>query len=613
MSHAAPTATDDVAPLPPTFVTKTYGEPRFHCEGDVAALAFAADGTVWSVDETGVLRHWAETGDSLARHFLSDLETLWAFDPTATLLASANDDLLVWDVADGQLLHRVAQHCWVTAIAFSPDGRVIATGHDDGQVRFWDARGQSLVGEIAAHPAAVSALAFAPDGQTLATAGEDRVVKTWHAVTHKPLGEFASHTDRVPSLSWSADGTLFSSAGWDTSARVWKPGTPDPLMLLNSHSDQVHVVAFGPVGSLLASADSDYDIHLWSDPVTGTVGKVLRGHGSEIRCLAFDRSGTRLASAGADRVVHLWDVRTGQLVAGPNPSGRHGLCAFRSGSAVRVASTAGPAFRVWDAASGQPVPPTGDGPSYCVAASEDGRWLAVGGTDHVTRLYDRGGAGELRRLEATKPPVGAVAFSPDGRTLAQASPADGLVWLWDTTNPALDAKLILIEAADGCTLESIAFHPDGTRLAVGGIDYLGTGARDGAVRVWDLATNLESAQFNFGVYAIAIDPTGRYLAGAGVNDVVLIFDLETNELAFELEGHQQKVNAVAFDSEGSFVVSGGDDGTLRAWDVLSGRLMVVREFECPVQALAFGPDRALYAGLANTTCVRLDFKKVMED
>jgi WD40 repeat protein len=613
MTSSATTQNDEIATPPPTFVLKSYGEPRFHTEGDVCALAFASDGSLWSVDESGVLRHWSADGTTLTRHFLSDLETLWCFSPDAKLLASANDDLLVWDATDGQLLHRIAQPCWVTALAFSPDGRTIVTGHDDGSLRFWDARGQALVGEITAPASAISAIAYSPDGNTLVTAAEDRVVRTWDAATHKAIGSFVSHTDRVPSLAWSADGSRFASAGWDTSARVWNPGSPDPLMLLNSHSDQVHVVAFAPHGKLLATADSDYDIHLWSNPDTAKIAHVLRGHAEEIRCLSFNRDGTRLASAGTDRVIHVWDVETGKLIAGPNPTGKHGIATFSANRTTFLASTAGSSIRVWDANTGQLAPPSGDAPAFSIAASADGHWLAAGGRDCVTRLYDCRQGGSPRFLEATKPPIGAVAFSPDGRTVAHTSPADGLVWLWHTAPHTGDAKLILIEAADGCTLETIAFHPDGNRLAVGGIDYLSTGERDGAVVVWDLATQKQDLVFDRGVYSVAIDPSGRFLAGAGVTDSVFLWDLTTKDLAFELEGHQHQIHCVAFDPEGNFVLSGGDDCTLRVWDVLSGRLLIVREFDSPVQSLAFGPDGSLFAGLGNTTCLKMDFRRVMDD
>lgn len=611
MTTEHPTQSEPIDSLPSPLVEQTYGEPRFHTDGDLAAVAFGDDGTLYSVDDTGVLQHWSADGRLLNRLFLSDLETLWVFSHGGRLLASANDDLLLWDVSTGQLLARIEQPAWVTAVAFSPDGRSLASGHDDGTVRFWDLGSGKLTGEFAAHPSEVSAVAFHPSGEQLATAGEDRVVRVWDTYSHKQLGEFVSHTDRVPALSWSADGSLFASAGWDTSARVWKLGSPDPLILLNSHADQVLTLAFSPVGSLAATADSDYDIHLWPDAVTGKPGKVLRGHLDEIRCLAFNADGSRLASAGADRVVHVWNVATGELLAGPNPTGRHAIDTFTRDGKLCLASTGGTTFRLWDVESGTEVAPSGDGPAYSVVASRDGRWLAVGGTDHFTRLYDST-SGTMKRLEATKPPIGSVAMHPQGELIAHTSPVDGLVWLWKTDSA--EPLLILIEAADGCTLESVAFHPDGNRVVVGGIDYLSTGERDGAVCVWDLTTKQRSATFDSGVYAVACDPSGRYVAGAGLTDRVYVWDLTTNELALDLEGHQERINAVAFSPDGNYLVSGGDDQTVRVWDVLSGRLLVARAFDSPVQGLAFSPDGAtLFTGNGNTTCHRLAFKKLLED
>src|SRR5262245_54859803 len=159
MSIPAQSAPDDTAPPSPSpLVHRVFGEPRFHTDGDIAAVAFAADGSLWSIDEAGVLRHWSADGMQLDRYFLSYLETLWCFGPGAGLLASGNDDLLLWDVQGGQLIHRIEQLSWVTAIAFSPDGKTLASGHDDGSVRFWDAATQKFRGQIQAHPKAVSAI-----------------------------------------------------------------------------------------------------------------------------------------------------------------------------------------------------------------------------------------------------------------------------------------------------------------------------------------------------------------------------------------------------------------------------------------------------------------------
>jgi WD40 repeat protein len=599
----------------PSLALRTYGEPRFHTEGDIAAVAFDPDGTVWSIDEVGVLAHWSITGELKRRAFLSDLETLWVFAPKAKRLASGNDDLLIWDTATGKLSHKIDLETWVTAIAFSPDEKTLATGHDDGSVQLWHGQTYNNLATLPAHNVAISALAFSPDGMHLATAGEDKVVRVWAVGTGKKVHEFKSHTDRVPSLSWSVDGQYLSSAGWDTSARLWKMGETDPVILLNSHAEQVMCVQFHPTAvNRLATADSDCDIYLWQDATTGKVGNILRGHIDEIRSMAFSPDGKLLASAGADRVVHLWDVESGQLLAGPNPKGKHATAVFQYQGRQVLGSTGGPFFRLWDVETTKEIHLGGDPiAAYSVAVTPDGHWLAVGGTDYFTRLFDlTQPTPTARLLEATKPPIGSVAIHPTAKLVAHTSPADGLVWVWTTDGG--EAQLILIEAADGCTLEGVAFHPDGERVVVGGIDYLSTGERDGAVCVWDLETKLKTVTFDHGVYAVAVDPSGRYIAGAGINDRVYLWDLTQNELAFALEGHADKINAVTFTPDGSFVVSASDDQTLRIWDVLSGRLMVIRELDAAIQSVTFTPDgKHLFTGNSNTTCYQFEFAKLMED
>ena len=613
---SAPPADETLAISTPPLVQRVFGEARFHTDGDIAAVAFGADGRLFSVDEGGVLQHWAADGTPLARHFLSDIETLWCFAPGAALLASGNDDLLLWDVATGQLVGRIEhagdEPAWVTALAFSADGRTVACGYDDGKLRFYDALAHTFQGEIAAHPRkGVSAVAFSPDGAFVATAGEGLAVRVWDAVTHKPVAELKSHTDRVPALTWRPDSTLLVSAGWDTSARVWRPPHPDPLMLLNSHADQVVMAAYSPDGAALACADSDFDIHLWLDAEGATRGPVLRGHTDDVRCLAFSPDGAKLASGGADRVIHVWDVRAGKLLAGPNPAGRHTIAVI-PGSPLRLASSGAARLRVWDVESGAEVAPTDLCPAFAVAASPDGRWLAAGGTDHFTRLWNVAAGTAAATLEATKPPVGSVAFSPDSTTLAHTSPTDGLVWLWACATG--QPRLILLEAADACTLEALAFHPNGNWVACGGVDYMSTGERDGAVCVWDVTTKEKLCTFDTGVTALAFDPRGKYLAGAGLEDAVYVWDADTQETVFVLGGHTQGVNAVCFDPTGSYLATAGDDGTVRAWDVLSGRQLAARALDGPVQALAFSPDgESLFCGNANTTCYQIEFRKFLDE
>jgi len=268
--------------------------------------------------------------------------------------------------------------------------------------------------------------------------------------------------------------------------------------------------------------------------------------------------------------------------------------------------------RVWDVTTGDEVAPSGLCPAFSVAASPDGQWLAVGGTDYFTQLWDAKENTLAASLEATKPPIGFVTFTPDSKTLIHTSPADGLVWLWTCATGQPD--MIIVEAADACTLEAVAVHPNGRWVACGGIDYMSTGERDGAVCLWDVTTKDKIATEDVGVAALAFDPLGKYLAGAGLDDAVYVWDAETLATVFVFGGHQQNINAVCFDPSGSYLLSGGDDGTVRCWDVLSGRQLVARAFDSPVQSLAFSPDgKYLFCGNGNTTCYQVELKKLLED
>jgi WD40 repeat protein len=132
--------------------------------------------------------------------------------------------------------------------------------------------------------------------------------------------------------------------------------------------------------------------------------------------------------------------------------------------------------------------------------------------------------------------------------------------------------------------------------------------------VWDIPTKDKLFTIDVGVYAVVFDPAGKYLAGAGMDDAVYVWDVDTEDTVFVLGGNREKINAIAFDPSGSYLVSGGDDATVRVWDVLSGRPLVAREFDSPVQSVAFSPDgKYLFCGNGNTTCYQIEFKKLLEE
>src|SRR5437588_1140472 len=367
----------------PSGIVRTFGDLRFRTDGDLLALAFGGDGTLLSIEEPGMLRRWQVTGQQIGNQALSDLETLWSFSSDGRVLASASDDVSLWKVASGKLLTAFAQPSWVTALTLSADARYLATGHDDGITRLWEVGKRRLLHEFAGHELPVSAVAFDPAGKRLASAGEDKVVVLWDIEVDDALGRLEGHTDRIQALRWHADGRRLISAGWDGSARVWDTVIQETALLLNYHAAQLTALAIDPDGLVVASADSEDLIYMY-DLKAGTLRGRLEGHRGPVSCLAFSRDGRQLASGGAERLIRLWDPER----AGDAPLSRSApqeLGSFSGTGMHMVLSTDGKRLA---SASGTSLP----------------SWYAE--TDQAIVQSDQ---------EST---VGALAFSPDGNSLA---------------------------------------------------------------------------------------------------------------------------------------------------------------------------------------------------
>jgi WD40 repeat protein len=611
----------------PYQVVRIFGDLRFHTDGDVVALAFDAAGILRSVEEPGVLRQWnLETGRALASHFLSDLETLWQFSADARVLVSASDDLSLWDVASGQMLAAIPRPSWVSAVGLRSDMSHLATGHDDGVVRVWDTASRRQVHEFRGHDQPVGSLAFSPDGTRLASAAEDRLIHLWDLTAGKLLGTFKGHTDRIDALAWHPGGHMLVSAAWDRTAREWNVVTFEPIILLNTHDDQVTTLAFSRDGSLLACADSANSIHIW-DPVAGKERHILKEHGQEIHALAFSYDGQMLASGGADRVIRLWKPATGEMLAGPSRPVLPRTHLVVSPDDSRLFSTCGGAnLTGWNTMSGEQIfpPPQASGgrqppvaQARVLAGSPDGKWLASGGDDNRVYLWNSL-TGQLQAtFEGQAGEVTALAFAPDSQILASASSREAQVWIWNVVTG--QPVLVIPEAADACTVEALAFHPQGKILAAGGIDWLSTGGSDGAICLWDLDQKSPLATFNRGTVSLAFHPSGQKLASASLRESVCIWDLTQasdgqQPPVVELTGHADAVTCVAYSPDGRWLVSGSDDRSVRIWNADTGECVSVQELETPIKGLCFSPDgRYLFTGNGNTTSCQLELQALLDD
>ena len=582
----------------------TFGEPKLHTDGDVLTIAFGKEGLLYSVEELGILRKWnPESGNQLDWCSLSDMETVWAFSADARVLASASDDLTIWDASSGRLLTSIPQKTWVTALAFAPDASFIATGHDDGSIGYWDAPGHHAVFDkgLNYHKKPISALAVSPNGKWLAVASEDKSISVWNLTTGSYHGCLVGHTDRIPALAWHPSSDFLVSAGWDTTARVWDANTLQPVIILNSHAAQVQAMTFSHDGRWLACADSTPAIHVWDFKTKKTTYK-LKVPGGEIRTLAFSPDGKYLACNG-DRIIHQWNPQTGQPYAdiGPRPLAKTTVSVDPDGGRL-VSNGGGNAVRIWNAVTRQPITTLQSSePIHALAFSPDGKWIA-GSFSNQIRLWDANGQ-FVADWEGPEEPVTTLAFSLDSTLLASGSAHGITVWIWRVADG--EPILLIPDALDGCSIESLAFHPDNNHLAVGGIDWMATGGSNGAVSVWNLNERAEVATFFDGTTALAFHPSGETLATTTLDHSICLWDLQLKQLLQELIGHDGAVTCLAFSPDGKWLVSGSDDHTLRIWDA-KGHEQMALEVESQITSVTFSTDgRYLYMGHANTTCSQI--------
>jgi WD40 repeat protein len=642
-----------------TLLRNVFGGRPFHTDGEVLVLAFQPDGTLWSFEEPGVLRHWdmpdkqrahassGRTGQQLGWHQLDTAATLWGFSGDVRLFGAGGQQLSLWDIPSGNPLLTLPQPSWVTALAFAPGARasdklgLVATGHDDGVVRLWDVEGQRLVRELAGHQEMVCALAFSADGKRLASSGEDKLIHLWDVEKGTLQGRLVGHTDRVPALAWHPDGQRLYSAGWDTTVRVWNTLTCEPIILLNSHATQVHTLTLTGDGALLASADSAAAVHVWRTSDNRTLC-VFREDQGEIHALSFSPDGKQLVSGGSDCVIRLWSgVREDTQTHGPAPAvGRVETAKPRRGGQTAapsplsellqppatqtlaltgdgrrlVSAGGGNTVRVWDTATVQLQAQLEEAQAVqAVAVSPDGHWLADSTADSRLHLWDLVSGQRHHTLEGSSLPTTSLAFSADSTLLVSASSQGGDVWVWDVATG--EPVLLIPDAVDGCSVEAVAFHPRNRWVAAGGMDWLATGGSDGAVSVWDIDARHEVLLLDGGSTRIAFHPSGERLAAASLSHSIRVWDLPLSSgsptLRGVLSGHTDAVTCVAYSPNGRLLATGGDDHTLRLWDADTGAALGSVELDTQPKTLAFSPDsEQLFTGNANTSCYQLEVRQL---
>jgi RNA polymerase sigma factor (sigma-70 family) len=561
-------------------------------DGDIQGLAFSPDGRNLASGHEGAFVHLWDLASGKPRVRLSAKHNrlgLLAFSPDGKTLATGDTldpTFRLFDVATAKERHTITRPSYVRDFAFAPDRALLAVGGQDGVITLWDPISGKLIRELRCPNKHIWAVAFSPDGKTLATGefdekGETGYIRLWDPAAGKERLQFRSTWGAEHCLAFTPDGKTLVSGGGDSIIHLWDPASGEECSPVKGHEVAVWCLALSPDGKTLAY--SGQGVRLWDLAIGREVG-VLPGHHWSF---VFSPDGKYMAGGSGVDVIHVWDVAQRKLVRKiqMDPKKEHLQwvayyhVAFSPDGKMLAASgrgLSGPAktdvvVQLWDFPS----------------LKEQGR-LHCSGADTFCTVE------------------GGLTFSPDRRILAASGRTTGSskVWLWDV---ATRTELTLQTAAmtyvpeenpEGHLQSSqepwVAFSPDGRLLAMS--------RAQAGMPVWETRTGRERCRLtgHKGVTThVAFSPDGRTLASAGWDGTIRLWDLAKGEELRRLTGHRGHASDLVFLPDGKTLISGGSDTTVLFWDVaaITSRAQLRGRF-------AGGEPEALWTDLVTADAVK---------
>ena len=448
--------------------------------------------------ERGSVRLWdTATGKEIRRPSVEGCHPrCLAFSPDGAILAAAFSDSTIrfYDAHEGKESTRLrVEGAMQGCLAFSPDGHILASGTypnmamggDSAAIHLWDVIARKEIRQFPAHDMLVTGVAFSPDGKTLASSGSDVAIRLWDVATGREINPSSAHRSGVTRLIVSpADGSIITG-GYDCTIRRWDPATGSELGRVGVHSRPIHDLAIAPGGQVLLSSSLDGIVQLWDVSTGREVHRLSNGQGGRRAAgLAFAPDG-RIATAGGK----IWEVATGLELAMLQDDQGKSFIPWLSGTVLFTPDgkgliSAGGDARLWDANTGRKIRSitAPDLRINSIALSPDGRFLAGSiENDRTIRLWHVASGREVERLVGHQDLSYALAFSPDSRLMASGA--------GDYTR-STDRSMRVWELATGRELRqfdwhragitSVAFLPDGRRLA--------SSSADATAIIWDIAT-----------------------------------------------------------------------------------------------------------------------------
>ncbi|KAF4772164.1 hypothetical protein HAV15_004922 [Penicillium sp. str.  len=446
----------------------------------------------------------------------------------------------------------------VQCIAWSQDGRRLASASKDKTARIWDPTTGQCISVLRGHEDELCSIAWIQHDERLASASNDKTIRIWNPVTGQCISTLRGHDNHIRTIAWSPDFMQLASGSFDKTARVWDPNTGQCLTILEGHKNDVSSVAWLPPSRRLASVSGN-TIRIW-DTVSCQCIFDLQDHISAVLSVSWSRDASRLASASNDETVRVWDPSNGACLS--ILSGHSGTVrpTVWSPDGSRLAS-ADKTIKIWDLATGDCVTGVGkhDDDVVSISWSPDGNRVATRSgslDDNTVRIWDTATGDCLSFYELHRSGGSSLAWSLDGRHIALAGRA---IRIWD---PSIKKPRSTFQKFDGLmegtSGGTFSWSPNGAWLA--------SSEHFDGVRIWDPITSCASMLLDsLHVTSIGWSHDSQRLASGSFGGEVWVWDPVTRERISTLEGHGRPVFHLRWSQDGR-LASGSDDQTIRIWN-----------------------------------------------
>ena len=523
-------------------------------------------------------------------------------DNTKLIVMDTFRDITYWEISTGRKLADInTEHSYET-VTFSQDGRTFATGDEAGKIRLWDATGLQQA-TLAGHSSLFAgdnffagfiteifklpedrdiwSLAFSPDGKMLASGSLDETVQLWNTERRSKRGTLKGHKSWVTAVAFSPDGKIVASGDVNKVIKLWNVNTRRERATLTGHTNGISTVTFSPDGKTLASGSYDGTIRFWNAKTGQEMSTFATGYVKSVKVVAFSENGTTLASAAFNGTVKIWSLTTGLELttftagqsdvaaavalspdathfASQGSKGRIAFDPFSFGS--RGAGQEGHnSIQLWDLNTGAEIPGHWSvDRTNALAFSPDNAILACGGLKEIRAWNIKTGV-EMFHFNTERHSFGRkLMFSSNGDIFTANARHRG-TRIWDITTQHD------ITPPNVNDVRTSTLSPDGALLA--------TANREG-IYLWQLDPAADEPQVIHGNLRglrnlLTFSPDGTILIGSGMegwNVLIKLWDVETgNQLAI-LTGHTDNITTLVFSHDGKTLASGSEDGTVLLWD-----------------------------------------------